>query len=546
MSFRLPAVLLLATAVLVAVWLVGNPTLPSSGDGANPESSVAVSQEPLRATPSDDWAPDPARLGEDLTERARSLALSPYAPAGGTVPEVLRQLDFDRYRQIRFKPELALWHGEEDFQLQLFHLGSIQDTPVQIHLVDGDSLQTIGYDPTLFVFQDEAASVADLDPATVPGFAGFRIHYPLNRPDIHDEVAAFLGASYFRVLGAGQEYGLSARGIAVNPAVEGPEEFPDFRAYWIERPSEDGVLVFHALLDGPSLTGAYRFELRPGPSTEILVDARLFARNDVSKLGVAPFSSMFLHAPGLGPVHDDFRPRVHDSDGLQMRTGRGEWIWRPLGNGPGLHVTSLRAEEPDGFGLFQRARDFESFLDLEARYHSRPSYWVEILEGDWGSGGVELLEIPSESEFNDNIAAYWVPDVPLRAGEERAYRYRLVTRGALPPDMAVAHVARTAVGWDALPGQADPPPRSRRRFVVDFEGGSLESTEAPVQADISVLRGSVEGVMVQHLPGNRGRRVTFTLTPEGDVPADMRLFLTSEDHVLSETWSYVWYPDRTR
>ncbi len=544
MSFRLPTVLLLAAAILVAVWLVRNPTLPSSGYGANPEDRPTVSgSAPVPVQP-DGWAPSPARLRDDLIERARALATRPYSSPDASVPEALRQLDFDGYRQIRFRPERAFWAGEEAFQLQLFHLGSIQDTPVQVHLVDGDAVRGIPYDPDLFEFQGAAEAAAALDPDMVPGYAGFRIHYPLNVPDIHDEVAAFLGASYFRVLGAGQEYGLSARGIAVDPAVEGPEEFPDFRAYWIERPTVDGVLVFHALLDGPSVTGAYRFELRPGSSTRLLVDARVFARADVGKLGVAPFSSMFLHAPGMGPAQDDFRPRVHDSDGLQMRTGRGEWIWRPLGNGPGMHVTSLRSEDPAGFGLFQRTRDFESFLDLEARYHLRPSYWVEVLEGDWGSGGVELLEIPTDSEFNDNVAAYWVPDEPLRAGEERSYRYRLVTRASLPPDMTVAHVVRTAVGWDALPGQVDPPPRSQRRFVVDFEGGGLDAVESAVEAEISMPRGSVEGVMVQHLPGNRGRRVTFTLIPDGDAPADMRLYLTSEDRVLSETWSYVWYPDR--
>jgi glucans biosynthesis protein len=536
MSFRLPAVLLLATAVLVAVWLGRNPTLPSSEDEANPAAELPVAADPLDPASADVWTPDPRRLTEALTERARAMARRPYAPPRQTVPLPLRQLDFDGYRQIRFRPGRALWRGEGAFEVQLFHLGSIHETPVDVHLVDGDSVYGLTYDPTLFDFQGDAAQVGELDPRSVPGFAGFRIHYPLNRPDIHDEVAAFQGASYFRVLGAGQEYGLSARGIAVDPAVDGPEEFPDFRAYWIEPPSDDDRLVFHALLDGPSLTGAYRFELSPGPSTELLVDARVFARTDVTKLGVAPFSSMFLHAPGLSPAQDDFRPRVHDSDGLQMLTGRGEWIWRPLSNGPGLHVTSLRTEEPVGFGLFQRTRDFDSFLDLEARYHLRPSYWVEVLGGDWGPGGVELLEIPTDSEFNDNVAAYWVPDVPLRAGEERSYRYRLVTRGPLPPDMPVAHVARTAIGWDALPGQADPPPRSRRRFVVDFEGGSLPSSQMGVEADISVLRGMVEGVMIQHLPGNSGLRVTFT--------ADMRLFLTSQSHVLSETWSYVWYPDR--
>jgi len=538
MSFRLPAAIV-ATVLVVfgALWLARDPTLPPDGSPANPPSVSAM------------WRPDAATLEEDLVERARALARTAYASGTSSVPEALAALDFDAYRSIRFRPEAALGRGESPFEVQLFHLGSIHTEPVRIHLVDGDSIRTQLYDPGLFVFEGTAAPVRDLPAGVVPAFAGFRIHYPLNRAGVMDEVAAFLGASYFRILGEGQEYGLSARGLAVDPAVDGPEEFPAFREYWIERPAPgDASLTIHALLEGPSVSGAYRFVLRPGSPTTLDVKASLFARRDIRKLGVAPMSSMFLHAPGHGPAHDDFRPRVHDSDGLQMRTGRGEWIWRPLGNGPGLHVTALRDEEPAGFGLFQRARDFDAFLDLEARYHLRPSYWVDVLGGDWGGGGVELMEIPTASEFSDNIAAYWVPDRPFRQGEERRFLYRLETLGAIHPDMDVAHVARTAIGWDALPGQADAPPRSRRRFVVDFVGGMLASPslDDDVQVELSVLRGTAEGVMVQPLPGSSGRRVTFTLVPDGDAPADMRLLLVRDGEALSETWSYVWYPSRIR
>lgn len=563
MSFRLPTALIaLVTGILVALWISRAPTLPPGDGGANPEvtegaSGATAPGSPAPPAPSGTatgsaelptWDVAPGSIEADLTRIARDLARSEYRPPDAAVPPALLGLDFDGYRQIRFRPEQAIWRGVTDYELQLFHLGtSLYDQPVSVHLVEDGSVRRLEYDPALFAFEGAATSLADLAPNAVPGFAGFRVHYPLNDPDTHDEVAAFLGASYFRVLGSGQEYGLSARGLAVDPAVEGPEEFPDFRAFWIERPGAAGApLVIHALLDGPSVSGAFRFELGPGDPTEVLVDARLFARRDVRKLGVAPLSSMFLHAPGHGPSHDDFRPRVHDSDGLQTKTGKGEWIWRPLGNGPGLHVTSLRDEAPAGFGLLQRARDFEDYLDLEARYHRRPGYWIEVLGGDWGAGGVELLEIPSTSEFNDNVAAYWVPDQPFRAGDERRFRYRLVTVGGVPPEMDVARVVRTVVSWDALPGEANPPPRSRRRFVVDFRGGRLSDPEVvdDLRVDLSVSRGAVEEVMIVPLPGNSGRRVTFALDPQGDAPADMRLNLVAGDEPVSETWSYVWYPGR--
>ncbi|MDZ7779607.1 MAG: glucan biosynthesis protein [Gemmatimonadota bacterium] len=541
MSFRLLAAFL--ALVLLVWWFTTGPTLPSLVPGTNPGEHTPP---PDTASPAETvWQPRPETLTEDLARHARALSERAYVAPSWNVPDRLAELDFDGYRSIRFRPAASVWRDEGMFEVQLFHLGGAYDTPVSIHFVEGDSIREQRYDPALFSFEGAASEVGDLPSGSVPAFAGFRVHYPLNAPERSDEVAAFLGASYFRILGAGHQYGLSARGLAIDPATDGPEEFPDFKAFWITRP-EDGsrTLTVHALLDGPSVVGAYRFELRPGASTELMVDAHLFGRRDVSKLGVAPLSSMFLHAPGHGPRHDDFRPRVHDSDGLQMLTGRGEWIWRPLSNGPGFHVTSLRDEDPSGFGLFQRARDFEDYLDLEARYDRRPSYWVEVIDGDWGTGGVELMEIPTPSEFNDNIAAYWVPDRPLAAGEERRYAYRLSTHDARPPELDLAHVERTAVGRDALPGEGEPSPPGHRRFVVDFVGGVLTDLgeEDDVRPDLSLLRGSAEGVTVQPLPGNTGRRVTFTLIPDGDEPADMRLRLLLDDRSVSETWSYVWYP----
>ena len=363
------------------------------------------------------------------------------------------------------------------------------------------------------------------------------------------EVAVFHGASYFRLLGRGQVHGLSSRGLAIGMGEPGGEEFPDFTEFWLVRPEpgETGLVV-HALLDSPSVTGAYRFELEPGTRTELRVDARLFARRDVVKLGVAPLSTMFLYGPNRAGDYDDFRPEVHDSDGLMMLTRVGEWIWRPLANRRHVRVTALEDRDPQGFGLAQRERDFNRYLDLETLYHRRPSEWVLIEDGDWGAGVVELLEAPTNSEFSDNVATAWVPEAPFSAGAERRYRYRLITFDERLDQQTLAQVVRTGIGWDALPGEASPPPRSQRRFVVDFAHGTLDAVDPDTEVEtlIDTTSGEISDLRVTRLPSGLGWRVSFRLAPDGTRPADMRLHLELDGTRLSETWSYVWYPDGLR
>lgn len=523
-------------------------------------------------------------LFDHVAEEARRRAAAPYRAPDHEVVVSAGDFSYAEYRDIRFRPERALWRGSSPFEVQLFHPGGASDVPVRIHLVEDGESRLLDFDPALFTYGDVVGeAVAGLPPEV--GFAGFRVLTTMNEPTKMDEVAAFLGASYFRVVGPGQVYGLSTRGLAVDIAEAGGEEFPDFVAYWLVRPEPgDEAMTFYGLLDSPSAAGAYRFELRPGqagtdgdgPSgdapgaagsgaaapgspapgavapgsaasgTTVDVTARLHFRTDVAKVGVAPLTSMYLHGLTLPGGHDDIRPRVHDSEGLSMLTAGGEWIWRPLTNGSGVRVTSLRDVDPQGFGLVQRSRDFDEYLDLEALYHRRPSLWVDI-DDAWGGGGVELLEIPTTSEFNDNVVAYWVPDEDPRAGEERTYRYRLVTFdtdiGEGAGTATVARVVRTRIGWDALPGAADPPPRSRRRVVVDFAGGPLASVGAdePVTASVSTSSGTISDVRVERLPDD-GRRVTFALEPDDERGADMRLFLVLGDSVVSETWSYLWEP----
>ena len=500
----------------------------------------------------------PENLFAEVSERARALAERPWSPPPASVPRPLAEMDYDAFRSIRFRPDAALWRGEALFEVQFFHPGFLYPEPVRVNEVTPDTVFPVTFEEHLFQYDGPAAPLAGVARPNL-GFAGFRVHYPVNDPDIKDEVVVFLGASYFRLLGQGHAHGLSSRGVAVNTVYESGEEFPDFREFWLVRPSaEDATLTVYALLDGPSLTGAYRFDLTPGAPTVMEVDAHLFAREDVARLGVAPLTSMFLYGTDGARRFDDFRPRVHDSDGLLILTGAGEWIWRPLSNGPDLRVTSHRDRGPQGFGLAQRARDFSQYLDLEARYHDRPSQWVEVGEGDWGEGGVELVEIPTTSEFNDNIVAYWRSDAPFQAGEERRYRYRLLTFDGRLERQRLAQVERSRSGWDALPGEANPPPRSQRRFVIDFmigpypdfdedgsEGaGTVVAPEgSPVKAVLESSSGRVSDLRVQPLPRGKGWRATFRLEPQEGRSADMRLFLVQDDVPVSETWSYLWIPE---
>ncbi|MFW5816423.1 MAG: glucan biosynthesis protein, partial [Wenzhouxiangella sp.] len=343
----------------------------------------------------------------DVAEKAQALAARDWQPPNPPAP-ALAALDYDQYRAIRFDPARALWAQDEGFRVQFFHPGFLFNESVRIHEIDDGAVREIRFDPDRFRFDPPL----DGPPvAAAAGHAGFRVHYPLNRPAVHDEFLVFLGASYFRLIGPGQGYGVSARGLALDSGGSGPEEFPVFRQFWLERPRPDASrLRLLALLDSPSVTGAFAFEVEPGEPTSMVVEARLFARRDLVRPGIAALTSMFKHGD-TGPMRvDDFRPRVHDSDGLLVHSSRGEAQWRPLSNRARVRLSSFADDAaPAGFGLLQRRRAFEDYHDLEARYDLRPGKWVEPLGGDWGAGRVELVEIPTADETFDNIVAYWTP-----------------------------------------------------------------------------------------------------------------------------------------
>ncbi|MCA1788678.1 MAG: glucan biosynthesis protein [Thioalkalivibrio sp.] len=489
----------------------------------------------------------PESLFQHVTDLAGARAEIPYEPPADVLPDALRGMTYDQYRSIRFRPEAALWHGEARFETQLFHPGFLFPHSVMVFTVEQGQVEELAFDPELFRYDGEAEGLADAGRSDL-GFAGFRLHYPLNTPEYLDEVMVFLGASYFRLVGPGQVYGLSTRGLAIDTALPTGEEFPAFRKFWLFRPEPDAdSITILALLDSASVTGAYRFDVQVGPGAEVtvVVEKRLFARADVTMLGIAPLTSMFLFGEAGVRRYDDFRPRVHDSEGLMMQTAAGEWIWRPLTNPVRLRGSSLRDERPHGFGLVQRSRDFSEYLDLEAEYHRRPSQWVTPIDGDWGVGGVELVEIPTSDETSDNIVAYWVSDMPFLAGDRRQYRYRLTLFDDSPPGRTPARVIRTRSGWGAVPGVADPPPRSLRRYIVDFAGGELDGLGPgdAVEPRLEAGSGTIEDLHVRRLPDDAGWRATFLLDSGDEQVADLRLMLTLGGRPITETWNHVWYPD---
>ena len=478
---------------------------------------------------------------EDVVGKARELAAAPYEAASGHLPDPFDQLDFDAYRDIRFRPDKAFLSKQNSpFRLQLFHLGFLYRRPVTINIIRDGVPAPIPYQSQLF---DYGRTKIDKPLPVNMGFAGFRVHYPLNNPLVYDELIAFLGASYFRFLGRDQRYGLSARGIALEVGSNETEEFPRFREFWVQAsPQDSGRVVIFALLDGPSIAGAYRFEVYPNDETAVDVTATLFPRRTLSALGLAPLTSMFFTGENDRRPTDDFRPELHDSDGLLMHSGTGEWIWRPLRNPSEKRVSSFTDNNPRGFGLMQQDRRFEDYQDLEALYHLRPGYWVEP-QGNWGKGSVELVELPTVDETHDNIVGYWRPEQPYQQGQEIAVSYRIRAIA----DCEKLHPGGKAINTFQMPprasGSSAPSDPTERRFIIDFAGGDLAfylSAPHLVELVPSTSSGTITHTFLIPNEGNKGFRAAIDIKLAPGESTDIRAYLKAGTRALTETWTYPW------
>ncbi|MGF1553913.1 MAG: glucan biosynthesis protein [Paracoccaceae bacterium] len=500
-------------------------------------------------------APELPRLGpaepfdfDRLVSRARALAREPFRPAEVAAPDRLHALTFSEHWRIRYREDAAFAPAGEDLPVQLFHPARFFPEPVAIHVVEGGEAREVLFSSDYFEIPEDSPA-RGLPEGT--GFAGLRVMRPGQEPDW----VSFLGASYFRADGPERQYGLSARGIAVDTGLPTPEEFPRFTAFWLGPPEVEGTdLTVWALLDGPSVTGAYRFALAregamPGQSVE--ARARLFLRAGVERIGVAPLTSMYWYSERDGMGADDWRPEIHDSDGLALHTGSGERIWRAIRNPDTVRTSSFFDESPRGFGLIQRDRVFAHYQDDGVWYDRRPSAWVEPL-GDWGRGAVQLIEIPTEDETFDNLVAYWLPEGARTPGEELAFDYRLHFTDRDPElPGGLARAVATRQGQGGTPG--DPIPPGVDKMVIDFEGEALADLAGPdysegasaearagdVAVKVEIAGGELasEASVRPVLAAERTWRVMFDYRLTGRDPADLRVHLEGRDgRALSETW----------
>jgi glucans biosynthesis protein len=412
--------------------------------------------------------------------------------------------------------------------VQFFHRGSLYANRVDIYEVANGQAAQVPYKPENFSFGDTPPPPAGTD----LGFAGFRLHAPINRGDYYDEVCVFLGASYFRAVAKGEVYGLSARGLSINTGESSGEEFPQFKAFWIEKPAANASsIVVHALLDSESAAAAYRFTIRPGETTIFDVEMAIYPRVELKNPGLAPITSMFFFGPNDRKDVDDFRPAVHDSDGLAIYNGRGEQLWRPLNNPKDLQISWFGDLNPRGFGLMQRQKDFSDYQDLESAFERRPSLWVEPI-GDWGEGEVKLLEIPTKEEIHDNIGTFWHPKNALQAKGEHTYTYRLHWGPDHPKPSALAIFSRSGVG-----SRSD----GTKLFVLDLIGDKLKAIDpAKVKGAVSAEKAEIRNVVTQPNPQTGGWRLSFEMVPKEKAPVELRATLMQDDQALSEVWVYRW------
>lgn len=501
----------------------------------------------------------------DVQAKAQDLANAAYANPS-PAPEFLTTLTYPEWSGIHYLQEKAVWAEEGlPFTVQFFHPGLYYDRFVKIHLVEGETVEDFVFDPALFQYGSEDLAKKVNESLPDMGFAGFRLHFPLNRPDYKDEAVIFLGASYFRALAEGNYYGIYSRGLALDTATVQGEEFPYFTEFWIVKPAPDAAeITVYALMDSPSLTGAYRFIVTPGAPTVMQVKSALFVRQgarNFQKIGLAPLTSMFFYGEEKNGRPNDYRPEVHNSDGLLFTDGKQGWYWSPLANPRRLGVNTFPLNNPRGFGLLQRDSAFESYQDLDARYDLRPSLWAEP-EGEWGSGSLELVEIPTEDAYHDNIVAFWRPDKPrdknapdtpeseLRYPDTMMYDWKLYW---MPPASSLHEKGR--VVSSRLSRSED-----TLTFHVDFAGGELSTL--PEDTGISSIVETPEPIPVLEKrlvrnPVSRGWRLEFKVrlpkeegvleslmaARKGPVTLRFRAQLKKGENLpdpLTETWVYDW------
>jgi glucans biosynthesis protein len=469
--------------------------------------------------------------------KARELAAQPYTPPE-EIPNFLKNISYDEFENVRFIPEKSLWRDSRStFQMMMMSAGLFYRHPVTINVIEGAGTRKVDYAKSYFAFTDpelEKRVPADL------GFSGIKLTYPIISPHVQDQFLVFAGASYFRGVGKNNAWGISARGIAINTGLPTGEEFPSFIEFWLVRPKADANnMTVYALLDGKSLSGAYQFDIYPGQSTRVQVSAVLFQRHQIDLLGIAPLTSMFYYGANTARPVGEWRPEVHDSDGLLLQDGAtSEWLWRPLINPKQLEMDYFKTTDVKGFGLLQRNNRFEQYQDLGAHYEKRPSTWVTPI-GNWGKGHVALIQLPTDGETNDNMVAFWTPDQKKPIGEPLKIEYNLEFGEENITKQTIGRVTNTLVGDGNRTGGGYQP--GAYRFIIDFNGGVLDKKSKKSMVEANVSGGNDTTVIEQFVEYNQTTqtwRLSILAKPAAEKPLELRAFLRDATDTLSETWTY--------
>ncbi|WKW51205.1 glucan biosynthesis protein [Rhodomicrobium lacus] len=495
---------------------------------------------------------DPQPFSFDwLKAHAEALSKAPYAPPPRPDPATVAAIDYDAHGKLKYRQEYALYGDGHDaaFPITFQHVGYYFPKTVRMHALEpnagGAVSREIIYDPAYFtIAPDSPAARLAPEPSS---FAGFWVMEPRDGKEDWKKAepwVTFLGASYFRAKGELGQVGMSARGIALSPGGSGHEEFPDFVSFWFSpAPPASRTVTVYALLNSPSVSGAYKFDLHRTSGVVMDIELTLFFREAVERLGLAPLTSMFWYGEKAKPAGIDWRPEVHDSDGLSLATGQGERIWRPLNNPSHITISSFADEHPRGFGLLQRDRVFDHYQD-GVGYEKRPSTWVEPKGNGWGKGTVQLVEIPTDDEINDNIVVYWNPEKRPEPGDRIDLAYRIHWLADEPYPTPLARCVATRFGRGGEPGTVRP--YGVRKFTVEFLGGPLKDLPNGVKPEVVVwasrgnIRSTVAEAVPDDVPGHW--RTHFDLSVDGREPVELRLYLRAGDKVLSETWLYQYHP----
>ncbi len=465
----------------------------------------------------------------NVLELARVLSKRPYQGPVSPLPEVFANLDADGYAQIKALPSTFLWEKEgRGFTIEPLHRGFAFQAPTALFVIEDGLIRRIAYERDRFDFGKLNV------PETLPnlGFSGFRMFGDAKDGPMR-EVAIFQGATFYRSAARNQVIGATARGLIMKLGDQKGEEFPAFRAFWMEKPSPaSDTIIIHALLDSESVTGAYRFTIKSGEVTIIDTEMTLIPRVPVDNYGIAGMTATYYFGPNSRRNIEDVRASAYEAGGLQIKNGNEEWVWRPLNNPQALQISVFVDPSPRGFGLLQRDRDFASFLDDEQAFEKRPTIWNEPI-GEWSAGSVQLTEIPSDNDVNDNIVAYWRPKQPLVPDQEQSFVYRQFWCWQPPERPPLAIVCGTRIGKAS---------GKKRRFVVEFNDDRFKLLDelSAIKPVLSSSIGTLSRIKVTFYPERRLCRVSFDLDPGNDTMSELRLLLTRNDKPTSETWLYRW------